>query len=820
MSTPSPRVRPVPLGYAGKGQRYDECVDAAGNLRPVWAQFFDLVGSDPGKALAAASETSHRAIVEQDVSMNVYRGERAGVQAWPLDAMPMLLGPADWSSLTRALRQRAHLFNELLLDLYGEQRVLAAGQMPAALAMANPHYLRACAGVARGRGPFLHSYAVDLARSPDGNWWVIEDRLDAPSGLGYSLQNRIITRQALPEVFHRAPVHRLFQFFKDYRASLASLAPTPSSDPRIALLSPGPANETYHEQAYLARYLGYTLVEGEDLATRDGQVFLRTVGGLKRVDVLLRRLDSEFCDPLELDARSLLGVPGLLQVAHAGGVGLANLPGARALETPGLLAFLGPLCRQVMGEELLLPNVATWWCGQPAARDYVLSNLESLVVKPTFRTRDSAPPRYGAWLSRTARAALANEIRAQPGAWCAQERVFHGTTPGWHAGQLRPMPFILRLFVTWHDGDYVVLPGGLTRCNPKGEDMIVSLQQGSVSKDTWVLHDGKPTPLPAFITSRPAETLRNPAATPSRMANNLFWLGRYLERSSQLARKFEKLDAMLEDEISHLDPSVPADALRLLAWAQDVRLDGKQGLVEQAAHLKQVGADGAHYGGLAANVANLVRLLEQLKAHLPHEGWQSLRQLRQRRISTDSAACAWLRQQLAAVDGLANESMPRNLGWHFLDLGRRIERGIQVLQLSRVLLFPPAETAVTEFRLQSALHLADSLFTYRAAYHGQLDASGALDWLLLAEANPRGFRFQAEQIYEHLRELPADFAPRAIEALRSLAFRLQSAARLAESNGLAADPVRAAALVAELQTDLFTLSERLGEIYFAHTAAR
>ena len=819
MPSSHPFTRPPHLGYAVKGNRYDECLDAAGRLRTPWAQFFNFLGSDPAAALAAATDACHRAIIEQDVSMNVYRGERAGTQLWPLDAVPLLIGATEWESLTRCLRQRAHLFNALLLDVYGEQKMLRQGLLPAALVMSNPHYLRACAGLGRSREVYLHTYAVDLARSPDGRWWVIEDRLDAPSGLGYSLQNRIITRQALPEVFHRAPVQRLFQFFKNYRDSLDELSPH-HEDPRIVLLSPGPANEPYHEHAYLSRYLGYTLVEGEDLTTRDRQVLLRTVGGLKRVDVILRRLDSDFCDPLELDARSLLGVPGLLHAAHSGRVSIANLPGARVLETPGLLAFLQPLCRHILGEDLQLPNAATWWCGQDIPRAFVEEHLNDLVLKPAFRTMNSAPPRYGAWMGKAGRAALAEQIKAEPWAWCGQERVFHGTTPGWHQGALRPMPFITRCYVAWHDGDYIVMPGGFTRCNPKGEDMIVSLQQGSISKDTWILHEGPPSRPPALISSQPGEALRHPAATPSRRANNLYWFGRYLERSSQLARKFEKIDSLLHDEIALLEPGVPAGALQLIFSAQDVMRFTEAPLAEQAAHAREIAVDPHRRGSLAAMVAHLVRLLDQLKSTLPHEGLQLLRQLRQRRVSAEGAACAWLRQQLSAIESLTGDSMPRDTGWHFLDLGRRIERGQQVLRLLQTLLYPPGGAEPTEFRLQTGLYLGDSLFTYRSVYHGQLDSTGALDWLLLAAENPRGFRFQIESINQHLASLPAELAPRAVESLRSLAFRLLSEVRLALPGPLGADPVRVATWVRELQAGLNELSELVTEIYFSHTALR
>ena len=809
---------PAPLGYAGKSSRYDECVEANGRLRAPWADFFTRLGADPAGKLRTATEACHRAIIEQDVSMNVYLGQQSGAQPWPLDAVPLLIGAGEWSRITRGLRQRALLLNEILLDLYGAQKLLREGHLPAKLAMANPNFLRACVGLGQPDGVFLHSYAVDLARSPDGQWWVIEDRLDAPSGLGYTLQNRIIARQSLPDVFHHAPVHRLYKFFQDYRASLEALSPNRET-PRIALLSPGPANETYFEQAYLSRYLGYTLAEGEDLMTRDGQVFLRTVGGLKRADVLVRRVDSEFCDPLDLDPRSLLGVPGLVEAAHSGRVAIANQLGARALETPALLAFLQPLCRHVLGEELLLPSAGTWWGGQPGPLNYILENLAELVVKPVFRSTNSAPPRYGARMGKAARAALADEILAEPWAWCGQERVLHGTTPGWHEGHLRPMPFITRFFLAWKDGDYTVMPGGLTRCNPKGEDMIVSLQQGSISKDTWVLHEGSSNSAPALPAARITEALRHPASTPSRMADNFFWLGRYLERCSQIVRKLEKIGPLIRDEIAILDPGVAADAMRLVLASQDTIPSRDMTLEQQAALLRQIAGDRTQGSSLATNLDYFGGLLDRIKVRLPPEAAQMLRQMRRRPAVLDAAACSALQQQLTAFEGLTAEAMPRDTAWRFLDLGRRIERGTQLLSLLRGLLHPFDDTAPTEFRLQTVLHLADCLSTYRSVFHGALNTEAALDWLFHSPENPRGLHFQVERIDLHLNALPEELAPQAVATLRTLAFRMLSDVRLTKLDVLAANPTKAAETFLALREGLADLSNRLTQIYFSHAVA-
>jgi len=815
----TPITRSAPLGYAGKASRYDECVDAAGKLRAPWASFFDFLGPDPTAKLRTATDACHRAILEQDVSMNVYLGQQSGAQPWPLDAVPLLISAAEWAHISRGLRQRAHLLNELLLDLYGPQKLLREGLLPATLGMANPHFLRACAGLGKPDGVFLHTYAADLARSPDGKWWVIEDRLDAPSGLGYSLQNRIIVRQALPDIFHRAPVERLYQFFQDYRTSLEALSPNRDA-PQITLLSPGPANETYFEQTYLARYLGYTLTEGEDLITRGREVFLRTVGGLKRTDVILRRVDSDFCDPLELDASSLLGVPGLVQAAHGGQVALANQLGARALETPALLAFLQPLCRHILGEELLLPSAGTWWGGQPGPLNYILEHLPELVVKPVFRTPTAPPPRYGARMGKAARAELADEIRAQPWAWCGQERVLHGTTPGWHEGALRPMPFISRFFLTWHEGDYLAMPGGLTRCNPKGEDMIVSLQQGSISKDTWVLQEGRPQSTPSLPAARTTEALRHPAATPSSMADNFFWLGRYLERCSQLVRQLEKTGPLLRDEIAVLDPGVAADTLRLVLGAQGALVPADATPEQQTSVLRHASADRTLPASLASNLAYLVSLLDRIKVRLPPEAWQMLRQLRRRPALLDPAARTALRQQLAAFEGLTTEAMPRDTAWRFLDLGRRIERGQQLLALLRGALHPIDGTAPTEFRLQTVLHLADCFSTYRSVFHGSLTTAAALDWLFHSPENPRGLCFQVERIHTHLELLPEALAPQAVAALRTQALRMLGDVRLAPLDELATKAGEANDIFSVLRVELGEMSDRLTQIYFSHAIAR
>jgi uncharacterized alpha-E superfamily protein len=587
-------------------------------------------------------------------------------------------------------------------------------------------------------------------------------------------------------------------------------------------LTPGPANETYFEHAYLARFFGFPLVEGADLTTRDRQVFLRTVGGLKRVDTVVRRVDSGFCDPLELNPRSVLGVPGLVHAAHGGRVALANQLGGAALESACLLAFLKPLCRAVLGEDLRLPSAATWWCGQPEAKRYVLENLESLVIKPSFRERGALTTRYGALLGARERAALAADIAARPEEYCGQERVLLGTTPAWSSGALRPMSFVMRLFVAWHDRDYRVMPGGLTRFDPTGADAIVSLQRGSATKDTWVLSAG-PTKDPLSMTLvSPSTGYPRPESTPSRLADNLYWLGRYLERTAQAARLLDHLGPLLRDEITALDPAVARDSLRILLAAHQRPADSAATLAELSAQIGRQADDANQPGSLAANLGQLIRVLDQVKVNLPPEFWRILRRLRAIAAEGRPQLEADLGQQLAALEALSSETLAHDTGWRFLKLGRRIERARHLIFLASELLLPePAAGEAPgppgEFRLQTLLHFTDSLFTYRTLYHGLFQPASILAWLIGAPENPRGLRFQAERIAEHLGVLPEEVAPRAVPALRATAFRLVSSVKLVDLTALARDPRLAREFFQGTEATLTELHDRLTQIYFSHS---
>lgn len=814
---------------------YDEVIGDGGVPRRHWRRITASVQRLGRKQFGRRWEQGLQLIENNGITYNVYGDPQGRERPWPLDPIPMVISPKEWASIEAAVAQRATLLNSMMADLYGRQRLLRDLRVPPDLAFQNHNFLRPCHGVPVPQDVYLHSYAADLARSPDGRWWVIADRTQTPSGAGYALENRIVSAQALPDVFRRSHVRLLARYFQSYRDGLLSLVRTRRDNPRIVLLTAGPYNETYFEHAYLAKYLGYTLVEGADLTVRDNRVFLKTLGGLVPVDLVVRRQDDTYCDPLELRGDSVLGVPGLLHAVRSGNVAVANALGSGIAETPAYMGFLPALCRQMLGEELKMPSVATWWCGQEAPRRYVKEHLDQLVIKPAF-PKFGLHPVFGVALSAAEKEALLREIDARPWQYLAQERVSLSTAPVWTAKGLEPRHIVLRVFAAWADGGYVVMPGGLTRIASQPDSLVVSMQRGGGSKDTWVLTTEDEEPFTLVQPSRTPVDVNRTADLPSRVADNLFWLGRYVERVEALARIARALLPALSGE-GDLGSSVSTEAgLRILAGfrylpVEMVRVSPTEQRRWLEKTLTSMVFDQQRYTGLGWNVNQVRRVAWQLKERFSTDTWRMLNQLDQdfpqsrppapgNRMMVEVQLLDRAIMTLSAFAGLAMESMTRGHGWRFLDIGRRMERALQMIELLRGgLVSAPPEDEVQS--LETLLQIADSSITYRTRYYTLMQADLVLDLLMADEANPRSIAFQLETMSNHFDKLPEVPSSARHPLEQRLILKALTAVRLASPVELAkvgkpGGRQELDTFLEALKADILGLSEALTSKYLSH----
>jgi uncharacterized circularly permuted ATP-grasp superfamily protein/uncharacterized alpha-E superfamily protein len=819
-------------GYTPDPRAFDDFAAARGVLRPHAAPIAGALEALGPAELSARLEAARATIHDHDVTYNVYGDPRGMDRPWQLDVVPQVVPPAAWALLADGLAQRARLLDVILADVYGPQRLLHDRLIPSALIHANPGFLRACRGLPVAGGRHLGVHAADLARTPDGAWWVLADRTQAPSGAGYALENRIVLSRSLPEAFRDCRVQRLAPFFLALRDALHALAPRPTGTPRVVLLTPGPYNETYFEHAYLARYLGFTLVEGGDLTVRDEAVLLKTVDGLQPVDVILRRLDDGFCDPLELRGDSSLGVAGLVQAVRAGRVAIANALGSGVLETPALLPFLPGLCRALLGEELRLPSVPTWWCGQPREREHVLDRLQDLVIKPAYprRRRD---PVFGANLSRREREALADEIRADPGEFVGQAALALSTAPVWLDGRLEPRAVVLRTFAAATAGGYTVMPGGLTRVAGSSASTVVSTQSGGGSKDTWILSDGPVAPVTLLASARGGVVVeRAPQDLSSRVADNLFWLGRYAERCESLVRVFRAavsrlVEASGVDEAPELGAMVRAMATLELVPA-DTAASGS--IDELETRLLAALVDPDRQTGLRGTLGQLRHVAWLLRDRLSGDAWRILNQLHQDLrddVACDRAGDALVLLNrvivtLAAFSGVEAENMTRGHGWRFLSAGRRLERGATLATILRAMLPAGGADAAALWPL---LEIADSAMTYRRRYFAQASLAPVLDLLIADDSVPRSLAFQLQALGAHVERLPHDPAAPTPTREQALAARLLAGIREANIVALCAarsagDPEPLDRLLAETARGLAELSDTVTHYYFSHAVPR
>ncbi|MGO9513329.1 MAG: circularly permuted type 2 ATP-grasp protein [Steroidobacteraceae bacterium] len=794
--------------YSSDARRYDELLDHEGAVRAHWRPLIGALARDGAEAVRRGVDLARRLIIENGVTYNVYADSQGRDRPWILDPLPVLLTAAEWREIELGVAQRARLFDALLADLYGPRHLLAEGIVPAEIPFGHPNFLWPCQGIRPIGDRWLHVYAVDMSRSADGRWWALADRTQTPSGPGYALENRQIVSRVFPDLLNALGVRSLSGFFFALRETLLRHAPEGEA-PLAVVLTPGSFNETYFEHAYLARQLGLPLVEGHDLTVRGDTVFLKTLGGLRRVHGILRRLDDDFCDPVELRADSALGVPGLISAVRAGRVVLANPLGSGVLESAAWMGFVPSAAERLLGEKLRLPSVATWWCGEQLALDYVLDNIERLVVKPTYPNQNFDAVFCGD-LDAAARVALIKRLLARPHAYVAQERLPFSQAPVWRgagAAGFAARALGIRVYAIATPGGYQVMPGGLARIAPDAAH-IVSMQRGGGSKDVWVLAPDRRSIDEADV---PGVAPRAPARhddLPSRLVENLFWLGRYSERCEDKARL---LRATLSVRTN------------VLLWPQALGACRHFIATPGPGDASPVLFDENNALGLGADLQRLASCAAQARSRLSAENWRAVGVLQrefQEASERNSDACETLDAlllSLAALAGFALDDMTQDDGWRLMMLGRRLER----LQFLAELLWQRllSGAAPTQSELEWLLDIGDSTITYRTRYLALPRLDSTIDLLVFDQSNPRALAFQWHAIQFSLVRIAASLGGSPDDILDETVASVEELQLLA-IDGDSAHAMRARQALAEqlcaLAAAAGKLSDRLSLKHFSH----
>ncbi len=797
--------------YLSDARRYDELLDGAGAVRPHWRPLIDALASDGAEAVRRGVDLARRLIVENGVTYNVYADPQGRDRPWVLDPLPLLLTASEWREIEAGVIQRARLFDALLGDLYGAQNLLSDGTVPPQVPFGHPNFLWPCHGITPPQGRWLQVYAVDISRSADGQWWALADRTQAPSGPGYALENRQIVSRVFPQLLNDVGVRSLNAFFIALRESLLSNAPD-SETPLAVVLTPGAFNETYFEHAYLARQLGLPLVEGHDLTVRDDGVYLKTLGGLRRVHAILRRLDDDFCDPVELRADSALGVPGLLGAVRAGRVMVANALGSGVLESAAWMGFIPAAAERLLGEKLLLPSVATWWCGEAPALAYVVEHIDRLVIKPAYPNQNFDPV-FARDLAPEARAALVERIKARPHAYVAQERMSFSQTPVWrsaggggggaqiHGFAARALG--IRVYAVATPEGYRVMPGGLARIATDTAD-IVSMQRGGGSKDVWVLADDGRLFDDATAVAAPRAAARHDDL-PSRLAENLFWLGRYSERCEDKARLLRATLSVRANPL--LWPLAVETCGHFVAMA-------KPGTPPKLSTSALPFLDPANTLGLKADLQRLAWCAAQARSQLSAENWRAISVLQRdfqeyAHFKRDEGEILdSLLLSLAGLSGFALDDMTQNDGWRLMMIGRRLER----LQFIAELIYHrlKAGTVPSQSELEWLLDIGDSTITYRTRYLASPRLGETVDLLVFDTSNPRALAFQWQAIEHSLIRVAASLGGAPDDSLDGAVAVIEEM-QLTALDGDSARAARARQSLAEQLNELSVAAARLSD---------
>jgi uncharacterized circularly permuted ATP-grasp superfamily protein/uncharacterized alpha-E superfamily protein len=748
---------------------YDEVYGDQPEMRGHWQSIMDGLKALGAQGIQERHFKAERILRDDGATYNSASAVMSN--RWLLDPIPVLLESEEWGEIESGLLERSELFNLILKDLYGDRELIRLGIIPPELVYSHAGFLRPCHGVMLPGEHQLILHAVDMVRAQDGAMRVISDRTQAPSGAGYALENRTVMSRVLPSLFRDSHVHRLSLFFQTLRFKLNKLASNITSDqPRVVILTPGSYSETYFEHAYLANYLGYPLVQGSDLRVSNGYLWMRSLGELERVDVVLRRIDDFFADPVELKGDSNLGVPGLLEVVRSGRVIVANPLGSGVLENPALLRYLPAIGSHFLGREPRLASVPTFWCGDPQDMSYVLENMDRLVIKSTFR-KPGTQSLFGSTLDDQQKAVLKDQLTRSPFAYVAQEYVLPSTAPTWTQGQVMPRPAVLRSFSVASESSYRVMPGGLTRVGLQEDSLSLTNQLGAVSKDTWIIASEPEKQISLHQDQSWSQPTRRQAqaAFPCRVVENLFWMGRYADRAEAALRFLRTV--FVQFNSTYRMPEQTRELLLKTVTEVTTTYPGfsfaEKGLYSRPeSELLSVIMDQERSGSVSNNIHAMIRCADQVRELLSADTQRAINDLRDQLGDLSDALKPELNAApeealdpmvttLLALAGLWNESMVRGLGWRFMDIGRRVEKALQSVRLLRstlVHVLPENE----QFRvLEAVLLSSETLITYRRRYHSDNDVAHGLELLLHDGSNPRSVFYQIERLRQHLSELPA-----------------------------------------------------------------
>ena len=758
--------------YREQSLSSDELWTEGGELQQYWEPLLKQVLQLGEDELWGRNIELQRLLKDNGVTYNIYDRQDGFNNPWKLDPIPFLIPALLWDKLEKGIRQRALLLDHLFRDLYGPQNVLKAGIVPAALIYSSRSFLRPCHNMLPPHPHNLLMYAADISRGESGQIQVIGDRTQAPSGWSYTLENRVAMARVLPEFFTQSKVQKISPYFQRIRENLIDFAPQDNYDPLIVLLTPGQWNETYFEHTYLASLQGFTLVQGQDLMVKDGLVWLKTLSGLERVDIVLRHLDDNFCDPLSLKPDSQLGVAGFLEVVRKGQVTVANPPGSGILENPGLMAFMPQICRYFLGEDLVLPNLSTWWCGNPDDQNYVLANMRDLVIKDLSR-RPGSRTRFGWRLQDVELTQLKANIIARPHNFVAQQQAIASTSPSFTKNFLEPHHTVLRCFATATQTGYDVMPGGLTRSASETGTMLVSNQSGAFGKDTWVLTEKAANPIeynPRIVLPRYSD--RGMDELPSRMAENLFWVGRYIMRTRMTARYLRRILRHKTEIDNFGDPIDKAVFDTLLVGLTHLTMtypgfvgeEGREKLEEPDEELKLIILDPERPGGLAHTIQMWKRAANMVRNHWSIDTWRIFDQVQNmwQDLSRDVPS-GWrpirnsldaLIVKVAASLGFTLGSLSVEEGRHIFDIGMDLERGMMIASLLRSTLTLKQDRFVEDSLLETVLLTTESLSTYRHRFRGRLQLESVLNLTLIDDTYQQSLAHILRNLQKDLAVLP------------------------------------------------------------------